>query len=170
MEIRIAIAAHADANRALGKITAGVFRSGRFERRRFDLERKQIYVKRRLKLTRCSVDRPGIQLGSRRKPLSGRQLVVWRTERELGDRHRRDRGEVMRVKHIQKSFGDLGQFIVELEPYPPGKKRKRLDHPLDMRIFDLFLVKQQPGRDLWIFSRKISAHPPKENKLPLVIL
>ncbi len=53
---------------------------------------------------------------------------------ETRDAHRRQGGEIMRVKRLQKTVGQFGEFIVELLPDPRRRIGKALDHAFDVRI------------------------------------
>ena len=47
-------------------------------------------------------------------------------EIEFDDRHRRHRGQIVRIEHAEQGFGQLGKFVVELVMNPAGQAARTI--------------------------------------------
>ena len=102
---------------------------------RLDGDRPERDRIRRLELTADAVDcNERLELCAPGDRLPGNGLGRVGRARELDDRHRRDRPQVMREDHREQRIGDLGILIVELLANPCREEGERLDEPLDVGI------------------------------------
>ena len=109
------------------------------------LDRPQRQGIGRMESAGLTVDRLGLDLDAG-GDLVGPGEIRLRTH--LYDRHRRDRGQVVRVKHPQQRVAELGEIVVEFMADAGVEVGKGLDQPLDMRVFDGIGADAQPRRDL----------------------
>ena len=97
------------------------------------------------------------------------QLTAGGVEFELNDRHRRNRRQIMRIKHAEERVRKLRKFVIEFVVDPSRQQSKRLDHSLDVRIATAGRLEQQAscrgGIPLGKFLRKLT----DEDQLAFVI-
>ncbi len=140
------------------------------ELRALDLDRPEGHGIARAKPARRALDRPRVERRFALDRVAGGHLPLRLVERELHDRHRRHRREVVRVEDVEQRLGDFGELVVDLQVDATGEKRERFDHALDVRILALVVLEQQPPGDLRVLVGELRPHLPKKAELALVVI
>src|SRR5690606_20670625 len=98
-----------------------------------------------------------------------RECAFAEVRKELCDRHRWQRREVMRVHQLQQVLREARKLRVDLELNARRQKGEALEQPLDVRIRDLGALDAEPAGDLRELLRELRAHLPHVLELAVVI-
>jgi hypothetical protein len=76
----------------------------------------------------------------------------------------------MRVKDVEQTLRDLGEFIVDFQMNARGEKGKPLEQPLDMRIVTSVHIQLQTRGNLRVLFGELLPHLSKEGEFVFIIV
>ena len=109
------------------------------------------------------------QHGAARDRESAGQRGLVHRGKELGDHHRRGRGEIMRIGDLQQVLGEPRELGVELQANSRAEEADAFEQSLGVRVRDLGGVERQPRGDLRKLPRELRPHLPHVRELLVVI-
>ena len=118
-----------------------------------------------------AVELLGVQVAAALDLVAVWQVAALGVHLEFNNRHRGNRRQVVRIQRLEQRLGQLGKFIVQLEPNPGREKGKSLDQPLHVRIEQRarLLIQQQSLGDFRTVAGELGAELPDEGELVFVL-